>query len=132
MLGLTQTQLAEALGISYQQVQKYETGSNRITAGRLYVIANLLEVDVSFFFSEIDPMMGHNSVGHGGRHRAAIELVNNFNRIENHEIKSSVCGLIRTLAAPDELHGLSFVSKDSPHDSFNRSKMENTHFPVKK
>ncbi|MCG8493535.1 MAG: helix-turn-helix domain-containing protein [Sneathiellales bacterium] len=131
-LGLTQTQLAEALGISYQQVQKYETGSNRITAGRLFVIANLLEVDVSFFFNEIDPMMSSSSLGHGGEHRAAIELVNNFNRIENHQIKTSVCGLVRTLADPKEFLDHSLALEDSARDSFIQKGEEQTQLPIKK
>ena len=48
--GLTQEQLAAALEISYQQVQKYETGANRISAGRIYEIARKLAVDVGWFF----------------------------------------------------------------------------------
>ncbi len=48
--GVTQQELARALGISYQQVQKYENGTNRISAGRLYVVARLLGVDLSYFF----------------------------------------------------------------------------------
>lgn len=49
--GLTQQDLAAALGLSYQQVQKYETGANRVSAGRLYYIANVLGVDIPYFFS---------------------------------------------------------------------------------
>jgi transcriptional regulator with XRE-family HTH domain len=42
--------LGEALGVTFQQVQKYEKGANRLSAGRLFRIANLLEVEVSYFF----------------------------------------------------------------------------------
>jgi len=49
-LGITQLQLARLLGLSYQQVQKYETGLNRISAGRLYQISRFLFVDVGYFF----------------------------------------------------------------------------------
>ncbi len=49
-IGLSQTNLAESLGISFQQVQKYETGANRVAAGRLWDIANVLEVDLEYFF----------------------------------------------------------------------------------
>ena len=48
--GWTQKQLANGLGISYQQVQKYETGVNRVSAGRLYQIAQLLSLDIGVFF----------------------------------------------------------------------------------
>jgi transcriptional regulator with XRE-family HTH domain len=50
MLGMSQTSLGEALGITFQQVQKYERGTNRIGAGRLQQIAHILQVPVSFFF----------------------------------------------------------------------------------
>ena len=49
-VGLSQTDVAAALGISFQQVQKYETGANRVAAGRLWDIANVLEVDLEYFF----------------------------------------------------------------------------------
>ena len=50
MLGLTQQRLAEMLGITYQQARKYETGANRISAGRLHQLARALEVDTGYFF----------------------------------------------------------------------------------
>jgi transcriptional regulator with XRE-family HTH domain len=50
LLGMTQQQLAEQVGIKFQQIQKYETGANRVSASRLYDIADTLGVPVSFFF----------------------------------------------------------------------------------
>jgi transcriptional regulator with XRE-family HTH domain len=50
MMGMTQQQLAEKVGIKFQQIQKYETGMNRISASRLWDIAGTLEVPISFFF----------------------------------------------------------------------------------
>lgn len=50
LVGMTQQKLAEAVGIKFQQIQKYETGANRVSASRLWDIADALEVDVSFFF----------------------------------------------------------------------------------
>ena len=50
LLGVTQQQLAERVGIKFQQIQKYETGANRVSASRLWDIADALEVQVSFFF----------------------------------------------------------------------------------
>ena len=49
-LGMSQVALGEALGVTFQQVQKYERSTNRISAGRLFEIANLFEVEVSYFF----------------------------------------------------------------------------------
>ena len=51
LVGVTQQQLAETVGIKFQQTQRYETGANRVSASRLWDIAESLEVDVSFFFS---------------------------------------------------------------------------------
>lgn len=54
MNGTTQQQLAEAVGIKFQQIQKYETGMNRVSASRLWDIAHVLAVPVSFFFEGFD------------------------------------------------------------------------------
>ena len=54
MNGTTQQQLAEQVGIKFQQIQKYETGMNRVSASRLWDIANVLGVPVSFFFEGMD------------------------------------------------------------------------------
>ena len=53
VLGMSQTKLADALGISFQQVQKYEIGVNRVAASRLWDMAKALEVDVEYFFEGI-------------------------------------------------------------------------------
>ncbi|MEO9650724.1 MAG: helix-turn-helix transcriptional regulator [Roseobacter sp.] len=50
LFGMTQQKLAECVGIKFQQIQKYETGANRVSASRLWDIADALEVDVAFFF----------------------------------------------------------------------------------
>jgi len=54
LVGMTQQQLAESVGIKFQQIQKYETGANRVSASRLWDIADALDVEVSFFFEGID------------------------------------------------------------------------------
>ena len=53
-IGLSQTKFAGALGISYQQIQKYEAGTNRVAAGRLWGMAKVLAVDVGYFFEGIE------------------------------------------------------------------------------
>jgi len=57
-LGMSQTKLGNALGISFQQVQKYEIGTNRVAASRLWGIANILEVDVGYFFEGVAKRTG--------------------------------------------------------------------------
>ena len=54
LVGMTQQQLAERVGIKFQQIQKYEAGANRVSASRLWDIADALEVPVSFFFEGIE------------------------------------------------------------------------------
>ncbi|MBY6157884.1 helix-turn-helix domain-containing protein [Pseudooceanicola nitratireducens] len=54
LVGMTQQQLAERVGIKFQQIQKYETGANRVSASRLWDIADALEVPVNFFFEGLD------------------------------------------------------------------------------
>jgi transcriptional regulator with XRE-family HTH domain len=56
MLGLSQEKLGEAIGLTFQQVQKYERGANRIGASRLYELSRVLDVPVSFFFDNTDPV----------------------------------------------------------------------------
>ncbi len=54
LVGMTQQQLAEQVGIKFQQIQKYETGANRVSASRLWDISDALDVPVSFFFEGVD------------------------------------------------------------------------------
>ena len=98
MMGLTQENLANALQISYQQVQKYETGANRVSAGRLYEMAMRLEIDVSYFFEGLEPTSQREPMEHGGKNRSTIELVRNFSKIGDSSVRSAVSGLIKTLS----------------------------------
>lgn len=99
-VGLTQEQLAAALGISYQQVQKYETGANRVSAGRLYVIAQKLGVEIAHFFEgvaediEVTPV---TPLVHGGVNRSTIEIARNFGDLADPTVRSALNGLVRTL-----------------------------------
>ncbi|MCC3304525.1 MULTISPECIES: helix-turn-helix domain-containing protein [unclassified Sneathiella] len=101
MMGLTQEHLAKALDISYQQVQKYETGANRVSAGRLYEIAKRLEVDVAYFFENLEPSTTSIPLEHGGKNRSTIELVRNYGDIDEPAVRSAVSGLIKSLAGKE-------------------------------
>ena len=57
LLGLSQMALAKAMGFSFQQLQKYERGTNRISASRLYDLSQILDVDIGYFFEEMDQAM---------------------------------------------------------------------------
>src|SRR6186997_1732132 len=56
LLGLSQEKLGEAIGLTFQQVQKYERGANRIGASRLWDLSRVLDCPVSFFFDDMDPV----------------------------------------------------------------------------
>ena len=97
--GLTQEQLAAALEVSYQQIQKYETGANRISAGRIFEIARHLDVPVDYFFEGLDADQEAPALPleHGGRQRSAIELVRKFAQIRDSEIRAAIAGLVKTI-----------------------------------
>jgi transcriptional regulator with XRE-family HTH domain len=105
-LGLTQERLADALDVSYQQVQKYETGANRISAGRIYEISRKLGVEVAYFFDglDADANRGVPELEHGGRQRSAIELVRKFAQIGDPEIRAAIAGLVKTVVDRDRDH----------------------------
>src|SRR6266404_7968600 len=80
MLGLTQQQLADLIGVTYQQAHKYERGINRVSAGRLFEIARVLSVPVSYFFEGLDNQSGRPV---SPRERMCLELARNFAQIPN-------------------------------------------------
>lgn len=77
MLGVTQQQLAERVGIKFQQIQKYETGTNRVSASRLWDIAAVLEVPVSFFFEGLEGQTADSADARGDilTDKEALDLV---------------------------------------------------------
>ena len=97
-LGWTQFRLACKLGISYQQVQKYETATNRISAGRLHQIAVCLEVGVGYFFEHAAASSAAPTLPHGGKDRMTIELVRNFTSISNDPLRAALSGLTKALS----------------------------------
>jgi transcriptional regulator with XRE-family HTH domain len=97
LLGLTQEQLAAALNISYQQIQKYETGANRVSAGRLFQIAQRLEINVAYFFDGLDPSLIPQDLPHGGHNRVAIDLVRNFLEISDEDARTALAHLVKAL-----------------------------------
>jgi transcriptional regulator with XRE-family HTH domain len=96
MLGLTQQQLAELIGVTYQQAHKYERGINRVSAGRLYEIAQVLSVPVGYFF---DGLQEENTRSISPRERMCLELARNFAQIPNERHQEALSALARVLAA---------------------------------
>jgi transcriptional regulator with XRE-family HTH domain len=75
MLGMTQEKLAGHLGLTFQQVQKYEKGTNRVSASRLQAVSHILDVPVSFFFEQAPEVTGP---GHGHADMPSLAYVNDF------------------------------------------------------
>ena len=80
MVGLTQQQLADRVGIKFQQIQKYETGMNRVSASRLWDIAETLEVPISFFFEGLsnDDAAKKNEAADILADKEALELIRSY------------------------------------------------------
>ncbi|WP_372708394.1 helix-turn-helix domain-containing protein [Brevundimonas sp.] len=105
-LGLSQTALAQQLGISFQQVQKYETGQNRISASRLHRAATVLGTSVESFFPPVETAAGRSDDGWSGL-RAITASVDGravaagFPLIEDREVRRAVARVVRALARDD-------------------------------
>lgn len=80
MVGMTQQQLADKVGIKFQQIQKYETGMNRVSASRLWDVADALGVSISFFFEGLSEGQAAQTVAQGDMmaDKEALELVRSY------------------------------------------------------
>jgi transcriptional regulator with XRE-family HTH domain len=117
MLGMSQEQLGEAIGLTFQQVQKYERGANRIGASRLYQVSRVLDVPPSFFFDDMDPVRAAAIPGGFAeppadafdadplRKRDTIELVEAYHAIPDSDVRRRLFELARALAAESEVPG---------------------------
>lgn len=108
--GLSQQKLAASLGLTFQQVQKYERGANRISASRLWELGQILDVPVSHFFEDADAA-GVKDQRFGAAvaekavefepeslfRREILELVRAYDRLENPAVRKRIFELIKTL-----------------------------------
>jgi transcriptional regulator with XRE-family HTH domain len=107
-VGVSQEQLGEALGLTFQQVQKYEKGQNRIGAGRLYRIAQILSTPVEFFYEGLPPTATEAEAGPIFERSAEIQtflaspeghaLCFAFQRIRNPSTRRRIVDLVETIA----------------------------------
>jgi len=109
MLSMSQEKLGDALGLTFQQVQKYERGANRVSASKLYEIAKTLQVPVSFFFEGLaDPMDGSDGDEVGLQAERIVqeflttpeglELAEVFPKIGRGRVRRQVLDLVRAMA----------------------------------
>lgn len=115
MLGMSQEKLGESLGITFQQIQKYEKGTNRIGASRLQHIARVLTVPVSFFFEDAPGGVAAEAGGNGMAEQPSasyvvdflsssegIQLNKAFIRIKDAKLRRKVIELVRAMAGTDD------------------------------
>jgi len=120
LLGMSQERLGEALGLTFQQVQKYERGVNRVGASRLFDLSRVLDVPISFFFDDMPKSLASTYGGHMSRRttdvsdmqngfaddslnrRETLELVRAYYRITDQAVRKRVFELIKSMgpAAP--------------------------------
>lgn len=113
LLGMSQEKLGEAIGLTFQQVQKYERGANRIGASRLYDLSRVLDVPVSFFFDDLQPSDDRpertDDAGGGRQERApgepdpmakreTLELVRAYYRIVDPAVRRRIFELTKAVA----------------------------------
>ena len=114
LLGLSQMALAEALGVTFQQVQKYERGVNRVSSSRLFDVSRILDVPVAYFFSEMGVAVESQSPGqlNGERpevvelgdpsaRRETLELVRAYYAIKDPLVRKRFTKLVRAITSAD-------------------------------
>jgi len=99
MLGLTQQQMADLIGVTYQQAHKYEKGINRVAAGRLYSIAQALGVEVGYFYEGLQTGGGFAP---SPSQRMLLDLARNFLSIPDSRHREAVATLARALAESND------------------------------
>ncbi len=114
LLGLSQEKLGDAVGLTFQQIQKYERGANRIGASRLFQLSRILDVPISFFFEDIPANLrtteGQVTIGLREREqktlepdplarRETLELVRAYYRISNPKVRKRLFELTKSLAS---------------------------------
>ena len=110
MVGTSQEKLGEHLGITFQQVQKYEKGTNRVGASRLQAIASILEVPVSYFFEGAPGGGGAEGFAEDSQTAYVVDFLSSteglllnraFARIGDPKVRRRIIDLVRTLADED-------------------------------
>ena len=95
--GLSQTALGTAIGVTFQQVQKYEKGTNRVGASRLQQIAQMLDVQVSTFFSDDENASEENGFAFMSS-EGALDLLRAYVEIEDEQLRRDVIAIVRIAA----------------------------------
>ena len=103
LIGMNQETLANALGLTFQQVQKYEGGANRVSASRLAEIANVLGVPIAYFFADLDPAdapapASEQEMRELIQRPEAIELIRSYYAIADQQVRDQFLDLVKAVA----------------------------------
>ncbi|MBU4531524.1 MAG: helix-turn-helix domain-containing protein [Hoeflea sp.] len=115
MLGMSQEKLGEALGITFQQIQKYEKGTNRVGASRLQNISTILNVPVSFFFEDApgDPSTGQPGMAEANSSNYVVDFLSSseglqlnraFIKIPDPKVRRKLVDLVKSLASEPDVN----------------------------
>ena len=110
LIGMNQETLAQKLGLTFQQVQKYEGGANRVSASRLSRIAEVLGVSISYFFADL-PAPGDDPSDEEGRRRAllqqpeTLELVRHYYAIADQQVREQFLDMVKAVAKSSQPAG---------------------------
>ena len=109
LLGMSQERLAQAFGVSFQQVQKYERGANRISASRLHLLTKTLDVPITYFFEGLPSSAGEPALALADEDgsdqmtsRETLELVRAYYRIEDPAVRKRLVELARALGRDED------------------------------
>lgn len=102
--GMSRQDLGEKIDVTHQQLQKYEIGTNRVSAGRLALIAKFLDTSVTTFYEGLDTSLNSNNNENANQNqRMCIEVSRNFMKIKNPEHKDAINSLVRILAKSEAI-----------------------------
>ncbi|MCE9520928.1 MAG: helix-turn-helix domain-containing protein [Alphaproteobacteria bacterium] len=103
LLGMTQQQLAQSVGIRFQQIQKYESGANRISASRLWDLARALEMPVSFFFDGLESAKDQSATADDGllQNKETMDLIRAYYGL-NEGPRRRLLELAKALSSPEQ------------------------------
>ncbi len=113
LLGMSQTTSGEGIGLTFQQVQKYEKGTNRISASRLFYLSGVLDVTVEYFFDDMPPKVAASSPAQGidkvkeppgyepnpMTERETLEFVRAYYKIKDADVRKRLYAMVKTLGA---------------------------------
>jgi len=113
LLGMSQEKLGKAIGLTFQQVQKYERGTNRVGSSRLFQLAKVLNVPVSFFFDDMPNEVsgGNPALAEPGKpfehnpftKRETLELVRAYHKIGDRSVRKRVFELVKAIASDSDV-----------------------------